>query len=221
MLLAAGRGRRLRPLTDDVPKPLIPVGQHRLIEYSILKLKAAGINNIVINVCYLAKKIISFLGDGSRYGVNIEYSLEGEECLGTGGGIYRALTLLGDKPFWLISADIWSDFISFDAQLNKDTYAHLLMVPNPEFHPDGDYGISEQGIISTQLPKFTYSGISLLAPKLFNGCRDEEFSLSPIFNKAIKRSQVSGELFAGDWFNVGTEKQLKRLREKLSGQVEC
>lgn len=215
MILAAGRGSRLRPLTDVMPKPLIPVGELCLIEHSILKLKRAGITDIVINVAYLADKIMRFLGNGARYGVTLEYSYEGEECLGTGGGIFRALTLLGQQPFWLLSADVWSDFTVLSHQLASGELAHLIMVPNPEFHPRGDYGLMETGEITQENPKLTYAGISFLNPSLFEGCNQGKFSLSPLLNQAITRQAISGELYQGSWFNVGTELELARLRNYL------
>lgn len=219
MLLAAGRGERLRPLTDTTPKPLVSAGELCLIEHSIVKLERAGIKDIVINVAYLADKIVHHLGNGEQYGVRLEYSYEGSESLGTGGGIYRALTLLGDQPFWLLSADVWSAYAEFDKVLKPNQAAHLVMVPNPDFHPQGDYAISESGRIIKATPKLTYAGIALLNPSLFIGCQPGNFSLSPLLNQAIQHDAVSGELYHGDWFNVGTIKELERLRVYLNQKL--
>ncbi len=213
MLLAAGRGKRMRPLTDKTPKALIPVGPHRLIEYNLFKLKAAGVKEVVINVSYLANQITRFIGDGSRYGLNVVYSYEPGECLGTGGGVFQALPLLGDEPFLLLSADIWSDCAFDKIHFAQGKEAHLIMVHNPSYHSGGDYGLDEMGLLSLHTPKFTYSGMSVVHPKLFKHCKAGIFSLSPLINDAIKRGCVSGELYSGRWFNVGTPEQLKLLGE--------
>ena len=217
MLLAAGRGARLKPLTNDIPKPLLSVGPYRLIEHNLCALKQAGIDEVVINVCYHAKKIIECVGDGRRYGLTIEYSYEQNTPLGTGGGIYQALTLLGEAPFIVISADIWSQFEFSSIILNATQEAHVVLVENPSFHTQGDYALSEAGQVMLQGRKLTYAGIAKLDPKLFNHCQPGVFSLSPLLNAAIARGAVSGELYRGDWFNVGTIEELHRLTKKLAG----
>lgn len=211
MVLAAGRGERLRPLTDTIPKPLLPVGSGCLIEQNLIRLAAAGVTDVVINVSYLAKQIIQYLGNGARYGLNVEYSYDGEECLGTGGGVYKALSMLGDKPFWVVSADVWSEFSFVDNSLCDEDLAHLVMVPNPEFHTKGDYGLDDQGKLTMQLPKLTYAGIGLIRPELFADCEPGIFSFSPLINRAMQLSAVSGELYEGSWFNVGTAREFQRL----------
>lgn len=212
MLLAAGLGTRLRPLTDAIPKPLLPVGKKTLIEYHLENIRKMGIEEVVINVFYHAKKMIDFLGDGSRYGVRITYSHE-KDLLGTGGGIYQALPLLGKDPFIIISADVWSDF-AFDADFIKaDQDAHLVLVENPDYHLKGDYSLTTEGKIAFTGKKFTYAGIAKLHPKLFSHCKAGAFSLSPILNQAIENQTVSGEVFQGRWFNVGTLEELEKLRK--------
>ncbi|OGO96118.1 MAG: mannose-1-phosphate guanylyltransferase [Coxiella sp. RIFCSPHIGHO2_12_FULL_44_14] len=215
MLLAAGRGSRLRPLTDTVPKALLSVGSHRLIEYHLLALKAIGIHDIVINVCHHAEKIMDYLGDGSGYHLRIQYSHESDNILGTGGGIYRALPLLGEEPFLVVSADIWSQFIWGASILEANSEAHLVFVDNPSFHPEGDYGLSEDGRVSLLGHKLTYAGMAKLHPRLFADARGGIFSLSQIFHAAIQKNKVSGEHYQGCWFNIGTLEELNRLRRML------
>ena len=214
MLLAAGRGSRLKPLTDEMPKPLLTVGPHSLIEYNILALKKAGIEEVVINVSYRAKQVIERLGDGRKYGLSIEYSFEKDEPLGTGGGIYQALPLLGDEPFFVISSDVWSQYQFNIDLLQSDKDAHLVFVENPPFNLSGDYALSGNKV-SFHGNKLTYAGIALLHPRLFSNCESGVFSLSPLLNAAIERESVSGEIYRGTWFNVGTIEELKRLEEVL------
>ena len=215
MILAAGRGMRLRPLTDVTPKPLLMVGSHCLIEYNLLALKKAGISDVVVNVSYHAKQIMERLGDGRRYGISIEYSFEQGDPLGTGGGIYQALPLLGDEPFIVVSADIWSQY-PFTESLSVGSDAHLVLVKNPSSHSRGDYALSDiNNKVTFQGDKLTYAGIAILHPRLFHGCQSEAFSLSPLLNAAIEREAVSGEIYRGAWFNVGTIDELKRLEKTL------
>lgn len=213
MILAAGRGERLRPLTDTTAKPLVKVGSRALIEYNLLRLKQAGIKDIVINLSYHAKQISRFLGNGVRYGVNIEYSSEGDKRLGTGGGIKRALPLLGEEPFWVVSADIWSEFDFSSVALKPGIDVHLVMVPNPEFHPEGDYGICSDGRLVKAEPKFNYSGMALMQPNIFSCCEADIFSFSPIINKAIAGKKATGSLYKGSWFNVGTMAEFNKLKK--------
>ena len=219
MLLAAGRGSRLRPLTDIMPKPLLAVGSQCLIEYNLWALKAAGIREVVINVSYQAKKIMDWLGDGRRYGLVIDYSFEEGAPLGTGGGIYQALPLLGNEPFLVISADIWSQYALNTLSLCSENDAHLVFVDNPSFHPGGDYALSNTKV-QFQGDKFTYAGIAVLHPRLFVDCKPGAFSLSPLLNAAIKQGSVSGELYRGAWFNVGTLEELERLKHFLGTCME-
>lgn len=216
MLLAAGRGSRLKPLTDATPKALLSVGTQNLIEHNLIMLKQIGIQSVVINVCYHAKQIVDFLGDGRRYGLQIDYSYEKDQPLGTGGGIFQALPLLGEQPFVLISADVWSEFQFEDSFIHSESEAHLVFVKNPDYHPNGDYALTANGKVDFQGDKLTYAGIAKLHPCLFAHCQPGTFPLSPLLNAAIKRDAVSGELFQGRWFNVGTVEELERLRETVT-----
>lgn len=217
MLLAAGRGERLKPLTDTLPKPLLKVGSQSLIERNIVRLKAAGVEEIVINVCYRAKQILDVIGDGSQYGVKVTFSFEPEQPLGTGGGVFQALRFLGDEPFILLSSDIWTDFPFEQLELKEEMLAHLVMVENPDFHPNGDFCLKESGLLDANAkPKLTYGNIAVIHPKLFKDCASERFSISPLFVNAMECQKVSGELYEGTWFNVGTETELARLQENCS-----
>lgn len=213
MILAAGRGQRMRHLTDAMPKPLLKVGDHTLIERNIMRLAEAGVRDIVINIAYYADQIKAYLGDGTALGVNIAYSEEGAQALGPGGGIVNALPLLGDTHFILMAADIWSDF-PLATLLNKTEYlAHVVMTENPEFHNAGDYGI-EEGFLSFNGPTFTYAGISVWHPAIFSGAiPGEKAELVRFIEKAIGLHSATAELYNGCWHNVGTPEQLHMLSE--------
>jgi len=215
MLLAAGRGTRLKPLTDQTPKPLLPVGPHCLIEYNLIALKHAGVEDVIINVCHHAKQIMEKLGDGKKYGLRIQYSYEKDKALGTGGGVFQALKLLGSEPFLLISSDVWSQYSFGESMLDADGELHLVLVENPIFHPKGDYALSNNGKVTMQGRKLTFSGIAKVNPRIFKGCEPGSFSISPLFNKAVERGEVSGEIYRGSWFNVGTIEELTRLKKTL------
>lgn len=213
MLLAAGRGQRMGSLTNTLPKPLLQVGGQSLIERQIHALARAGIKEIVINVRHLAEKIMTHLGNGSRYKVSIEYSNEQDETLNTGGGIYRALALLGTQPFILASSDILTDF-DFTKLPNKlRGLAHLVMVDNPSFHPQGDFALDNTGLLTLQEPKLTYGNIAVLDPKLFAEQKEQAFPLTDVLLPAIRKGQVTGEYFQGQWENVGTAEQLNALNQ--------
>lgn len=177
------------------------------------------VRDIVINVCYLAEKIIDHVGDGARYGVRIHYSLENDGLLGTGGGIRRALPLLGDQPFWVVSADVWSEyhFSLSPADVAWDsTDAYLLMVPNPIFHPQGDYGINLHGKLVPQPPHYTYASMGLMHPRFFADMQTDIFELSRVIDRAMLRNRICAELYTGPWFNVGDIEQLERLRDYVA-----
>ncbi len=220
MLLAAGRGSRMRHLTDDMPKPLIQVGEHTLIEHNILRCKQAGIHDIVINVAYCAKQVIDALGDGERYGVNITYSYEQDGPIGTGAGIYQALPLLGDAPFLVLSSDIWTQFPLQTLLKQQPTRAHLVMVPNPAYNRDGDFGLSEQGLIHLATPKLTYANIAVIHPSLFKNQTAGSFPLAPLLIHEIQQQRVTGECYQGPWYNVGTPEELGKVAALLNGQVQ-
>ncbi len=217
MILAAGRGERLRPHTDITPKPLIQVGNHRLIEYHLLNLAKAGIKDVIINISWLAEMIRETLGNGSQYGLDITYSDEGEEALETAGGIINAMSYLGDGHFIVINGDIWCDY-DLSALMNLDLQheAHLVLVNNPEHNAGGDFAI-EQGLIrNSGENKLTYSGIGLYTPEFFAETNPGKRALAPILRKKSELNKVSGEIFYGQWVDIGTIERLAQLRSYLS-----
>lgn len=216
MILAAGRGERMRPLTLTTPKPLIRAAGVPLIEYHIRALATAGFTEIVINHAWLGQQIEDYLGDGSQFGVNIQYSPEGEP-LETGGGIFRALPLLGDEPFLVVNGDIWTDY-DFSALRQTITgLAHLVMVDNPEHHTTGDFTLVDTQVRDREpgSQALTYSGIAVLHPQLFAGCRAGAFKLAPLLRKAMADGQVSGEHLQGQWVDVGTHERLAEVEHLL------
>ena len=212
-ILAAGRGERMRPLTDHTPKPLLTVRGKPLIEWHLEKLAVAGVREVVINLGWLGEKIRSQLGDGARLGLRIEYSDEGWPALETGGGIHRALPLLGSETFLLVNGDVFTDldFAPLIARgLHGDERAHLVLVPNPVQHPKGDFGLVH-GLVVDAAPRLTYSGIALLHSRLFAGCAPGAFPLAPLLKQALAQGQVSGALHEGLWSDVGTPERLAQL----------
>jgi len=219
ILLAAGRGERMGTLTDALPKPLIRVDGKTLIEYNLERLMKAGIRDVMINVHYLAEQIIDHVGDGKRFGLNITYSHEAEKCLGTGGGIFRVLKFLGDKPFLVLSSDIWTDYPFHNLCTLGDKFecdGHLILVQNPYFHTHGDFCLLETGYLDkNKLPKLTYASFAVMHPRLFKNSKPGCFSLAPIIESAMAKSAITGELYQGRWFNVGTNEELKRVEQML------
>ncbi len=211
MILAAGRGERMRPLTDNIPKPLLMVGGKPLIQWHIEALQAAGLGEIVINHAWLGEQIESRLGDGSQWGVHITYSPEGEHGLETGGGIFRALPLLqeDDTPFLVINADVLTDINFQQLPAHIEGAAHLLLVPNPAHHSQGDFALNDQKVSSVGESLFTFSGVGIYRPQLFAGCQDGIFPLAPLLRQAMQRGLVSGQLYQGMWLDVGTKERLK------------
>jgi MurNAc alpha-1-phosphate uridylyltransferase len=216
MILAAGKGERMRPLTLTTPKPLVRAGGVPLIEYHLRALAAAGFTEIVINHAWLGQQIEDYLGDGSRYGVSIEYSAEGEP-LETGGGIFRALPLLGDEAFLVVNGDIWTDYDFSVLHQPINGLAHLVLADNPDHHPSGDFSLIgtqvEDG--QPQSDTLTYSGIAVLHPQLFDGCTCGAFKLAPLLRKAMADGQVSGERLKGHWVDVGTHERLAQVEALL------
>ncbi len=217
MILAAGRGERMRPLTDTTPKPLLEAGGQTLIEYHLQALRRAGIEQVVINQAWLGDKIEAFLGDGSRYGLHIRYSPEAPVALETAGGIIQALPQLGDEPFLVVNGDIWTDYPFENLPAEPEGLAHLVMVDNPFQHPEGDF-ILEQGQLSAAEdgPQLTFSGIGVYRPELFAGLAAGVRPLAPILVEAMGRGQISGEHHAGQWSDVGTPERLDALRLQLA-----
>ncbi|UUY08967.1 nucleotidyltransferase family protein [Pseudomonas sp. J452] len=217
MILAAGKGERLRPLTLHTPKPLVRAGGVPLIEFHVRALAAAGFRELVINHAWLGQQIEDYLGDGARFGLSIRYSAEGEP-LETGGGIFRALPLLGDAPFLVVNGDIWCDFDFAQVRRPLAGLAHLLLVDNPAHHPSGDFHLQD-GRVSDAVagqPSLTYSGIAVLHPQLFAGCQPGAFKLAPLLRRAMADGQVAGEHFHGRWVDVGTHERLAEVEQLLA-----
>ncbi|HEX7026664.1 MAG TPA: nucleotidyltransferase family protein [Gammaproteobacteria bacterium] len=216
MILAAGRGERMRPLTTNIPKPLLKVAGIPLIVHHLHALHDAGIREVVVNVAYLGQKIISALGDGSAFDLNIAYSHEGETPLETAGGIIQALPQLGHEPFLVVNADIWTDFPFRSLPGQIDGLAHLVMVDNPAHHPRGDFRLAD-GLLHTEgESKLTYSGIGLYHPALFADCEPGKRPLLPLLQKAMHDSLVSGQHFTGRWYDIGTPERLEALNSLLT-----
>lgn len=217
MILAAGKGERMRPLTLTTPKPLVPVAGVPLIDYHLKALRAAGFEEVVINHAWLGQQIEDYLGDGQRYGLSIRYSPEGEP-LETGGGILRALPLLGDEPFAVISADVWTDYDFSGLNTRLASHAHLVMIDNPAHHPAGDFSLVGGQVRDddSAAQRLTYSGISILDPALFAGFEPGAFKLVNVLRKAMAEGQVSGEHFKGRWVDVGTHERLAEVERLLA-----
>lgn len=212
MILAAGRGERLRPLTDHTPKPLLEVGGQSLISYHLEHLAQAGFREVIINISYLGEQIKTALGDGSAWGLHIQYSAEPEHALDTGGGIQQALQWLGKAPFAVINADVFTDYPLARLRAVKCNYAHLIMVANPAHHPQGDWGV-KGGRMDPQLePRHTFSGISVYNPRFFADSSAGRFSVVPMLVNAALQKQVTAELYTGDWRDIGTLERLETLR---------
>lgn len=210
MILAAGRGVRMRPLTDSIPKPLVRIQSKPLIQYHVEALAKAGITDLVINVCHMAGRIKGYLDDGRRFGVNIQYSLE-KQPLEMAGGIIQALPLLGDKPFMVVSADIWTDFDYANLTLEPGKMAHLVLVNNPPEHPLGDFGLRDNLVIEATSERYTFGGIGMYHPELFHGLEPGVMTIGPVLREALPKQLVTGELFTGRWHNVGSLQQVKAL----------
>ena len=231
LIFAAGKGERMRPLTNHTPKPLLEVGGKRLIEWHIEKLAALGIRDIVINTSWLAECFEPALGDGSRWNVALHYSYEGPEPLETGGGMLQALNIIGDQTFIAVNGDIWSD-VDYAALPEKiPGLAHLVLVDNPGHNAKGDFALATDGKVQSDgQEKLTFSGIGIYQPALFSNWREiignvkgadempPRFKLAPLLRHAMHQRQVSGERHAGRWTDVGTPERLDELNRQLSGQ---
>jgi MurNAc alpha-1-phosphate uridylyltransferase len=208
MILAAGRGERMRPLTDTTPKPLLRIGGQTMIERHVHALARAGITDLVVNHAHLGEQIEKALGDGNAYGVEISYSPEKGGALETGGGIFNALPLLGSEPFLVVNSDVWTDYPFEQLPDGPEGVAHLVMVDNPEQHPQGDFSLSMGQLSSKGPAMLTYSGIGVYRPELFAGCAAGAFPLAPLLRQAMDAGQVSGEHYRGRWFDIGTPERL-------------
>ena len=221
MILAAGRGERMRPHTDHAPKPLIPVAGKSLMERHLDNLRRAGIGEIVVNLGWLGERIRETLGDGSRFGVDVRYSEEGWPALESGGGIFHALPLLGPDPFVVVNGDVYSDFpLAGLAQraraLAPDVDAHLVLVPNPSHNPRGDFALEDGRIGNRESGRYTFSGLSVHRPEFFAGCTPGHFPLLPLWRAAADAGRMTGEVYAGAWSDVGTPQRLAELEKALS-----
>jgi N-acetyl-alpha-D-muramate 1-phosphate uridylyltransferase len=215
MILAAGRGERMRPLTEKLPKPLLEVGGHRLIEYHLAALVDIGVRDFVINLSWHGDRIREALGDGAARGVTIRYSEEGPEPLGTAGGIVAALPLLGDAPFLVLNGDVWTDFPLRALRPPAASLAHLVLVGNPEHHRGGDYGLENGGRVTDGPERLTFSGVSVLAPALFAGCGPGFLALKPLFDRALESGRLTGQRYGGAWRDIGTPARLAALDAEL------
>ena len=215
MILAAGRGERMGNLTQNCPKPLLKVKGRCLIDWHLIKLCEAGFKDVVINVAYLSKEIMEFVGDGSKWGLNISISEE-EQALETAGGIKKAIKYLGDEAFVVINADIFSDYNYKNLKnrsLQKKSIGHLVLVNNPEHNPKGDFGIMDDGILTMNSERsLTFSGIAIYDPKFFSELAEgNKIKLAPILEIAINKKCIQGELFDGLWSDVGTPERLNMI----------
>lgn len=217
MILAAGRGERMRPLTDTTPKPLLKVLDKELIVWHIEKLAKNGFKEIIINIAHLGDQIPKTLGDGSKWGVKLSYSDEQKSgALESAGGIKKALPLLGDEPFLVLNGDIFCEY-EFDPSFDlNNKLAHLILVPNPPHNPKGDFGLEETLVLNQDSQIFTFSGIGYYNPKIFNDISAQKSPLAPLLRKLIEEKQVSGEVFEGLWRDIGTPQRLKEINEKIS-----
>jgi MurNAc alpha-1-phosphate uridylyltransferase len=238
LILAAGKGERMRPLTLSRPKPLLQVGGMALIEHHLYALASAGFGDVVINLSWLGEQIPAALGDGARYGLHLDYSDEGPEPLETGGGIFRALPRLcpkGVESFLVLNGDVWMDYQyarlreRYSGGLPGRDQAHLVLVPNPAHNPRGDFacdgermvepvpGMAADTVVAAKiagLPRYTFSGVGVYQPSLFNGCSDGIFRLAPLLRAAAAQARVSVEVFEGDWLDIGTPERLATLNAR-------
>ncbi|MDD5033700.1 MAG: nucleotidyltransferase family protein [Methylococcaceae bacterium] len=215
MILAAGRGERLRPLTDHTPKPLLPAGGRPLIEHTLLALAEAGFTEWVVNLAHLGEQIRLHLGNGSRFGGSIVYSEEGEEALETGGGIHRALPWLGAEPFLVVNGDIATDYPFERLKQQPAGLAHLVLAANPPQHPRGDFALEGGKVSADGENRHTFTGIGVYRPELFEACSPGKFPLAPLLRKAMVQGLVSGEIHRGFWMDIGTVQRLREYDERL------
>ena len=217
MILAAGRGERMKPLTDRTPKPLLEAGGKALIVHILEKLVAAGFSDVVINYAHLGEQIRNALGDGSSRSVRIQYSPESSGALETGGGIFQALSFLGEGPFLVVNSDVWTDYPFSKLPIKLKGLAHLVLVDNPEHHQQGDFVLQGSNVGTDGGSKLTFSGIGVYSPTLFANCKPGRFPLVPLLMSAMQNNEVSGEHYSGQWMDIGTPERLQKLHKYLSG----
>jgi MurNAc alpha-1-phosphate uridylyltransferase len=211
MVLAAGRGERMRPITDKLPKPLVPVAGKPLIVYHLERLAAAGVRDVVVNLSWLGDQIRAALGDGREYRLSISYSQEPAEPLETGGGIFKALPLLGPGPFLVVNGDTWSDIDYSCLALEDGANGRIVLVPNPTHNLRGDFGVEGDVVVDRETDRFTYSGVGVYRPEFFDGCSPGRFPMLPLLKRAIAARVLRGEVHLGEWCDVGTPERLATL----------
>jgi MurNAc alpha-1-phosphate uridylyltransferase len=221
MILAAGRGERMRPHTDRAPKPLIPVAGTPLVQRHLENLRDAGVTDIVVNLGWLGEQLREAVGDGSRFGVAVRYSEEGWPALESGGGIFHALPLLGPEPFLVVNGDVWTNFplarLAARARaLERGTLAHLVLVPNPPHNPRGDFALEGGRVGNGEAGRHTFSGLSVHTPEFFHGCAPGHFPLLPLWRRSAGLGHLGGELYEGAWSDVGTPERLAALERSLA-----
>jgi N-acetyl-alpha-D-muramate 1-phosphate uridylyltransferase len=219
MLLAAGRGERLRPLTDSLPKPLVRVGGRPLIAWHLARLSQAGVREVVVNLSWLGEQLRAALGDGREFGVRINWSEEGPVPLETGGGILKALPLLAPGPFLVVSSDIWTDIDFASIRIPEESRAHLVLIGNPPHHPRGDFGLEDGRVVEREVDRLTYANVGVYRAELFDGFAPGRFPLLSVLKPAITAQQVSGEIHRGAWCDVGTRERLADLEKSLQSAV--
>ena len=218
MLLAAGRGERMRPLTDHTPKPLLLAGGKPLIVWHLEALARAGVRDVIVNLSWLGTQMRAALGDGRDFGVHIQYSEEGSPPLETGGGIFQALPLLGPGPFLVVNGDTFTDINLRALRLPAASDAHLVLVPNPPQHPRGDFDLDAERVLDREPRPLTYSGVGVFSAQLFAGCAPGRFALLPLFQRACAAGRLSGQRHDGRWRDIGTPERLAALDRELAQQ---
>lgn len=221
MILAAGRGARMRELTDGLPKPMIAVGGRPLIEYPLMNLARAGVTEVVINLGWHGDRIRDAIGEGRRFGLHVKYSDEGWPALESGGGIFHALPLLGSAPFVVVNGDVYSDYplaslVARARALPADVDAHLVLVPNPAHNPGGDFALADDRITNRETGRHTFSGLSVHRPEFFAGCSPGHFPLLPLWRAAADAGRMTGEIHRGAWSDVGTPERLAELERRVA-----
>ncbi|MDP9066229.1 MAG: nucleotidyltransferase family protein [Pseudomonadota bacterium] len=211
MILAAGRGERMRPLSDTTPKPMLRVQGQPLIERLVVGLVHSGITRLVVNLAWLGSTIREYLGNGARYGASIDYSEEKPHALETAGGIFRALPLLGPGPFVVVNGDVFTDYPFERLELDAARDAHLVLVANPPHHPGGDFSMNAGLAAADGHPRYTFAGIAAYRPEFFAGCSDGTFPLKPLLLRAMALERCGAELYTGRWDDVGTPDRLAAL----------
>jgi MurNAc alpha-1-phosphate uridylyltransferase len=214
MILAAGRGERLRPVTDEIPKAMVEVRGQKLIDRHLEMIARAGVKNVVINLGWLGEQIVDHVESGERYGLRVVYSPEYDNVLETGGGIVRALPMLGSDPFWVVNGDIFTDFEIPDRPLADDLLAELVLVPTPAHKARGDFELVDGRTRNADEPALTYSGIARYRPGFFAGAADRRFSVAPMLRQAADEGTLGATLFSGTWEDVGTPERLALLNRR-------